>query len=501
LTWAGEWRITPSLSLSERYSDNIGLDTSGASESSFVTEVTPSLRAVRQGGRLKVNLDYGLQSLLYSGGNDRSNINHRLNGSLNAELSDNFLFLDANARMSQQYRTLTGGLGVDNINGTNNLATVGSYSVSPYIRTRLGSYANLDLRLTHDNVLFESSGASDSSSNGLNFALSSGPQFLPLSWGTSYSLNKIINKTGADSDSENAAINARYQISRKFGLLAHANLERNDFQNAAGQAATGRLKDFSYWGGGFYYQPGRRFSADVAYNSSDYGGFVSGNLTFKPTLRTSLNASTTQRSFGRTYGMGFTHYTRKTAWSLQYREDLTTVRQLQLTPVPLLDVYDCGGTPTIVPVGTPPPSPTCVLAGQLGTLGSTDIEGTFVSKSMTGAVSYRMRKSSLTLSLFDSERTAQLAGGSNDHTQGLQLAFSLMPGSRSTVSLATGLSTVESSAASSQDDLWNLSLSVSHTFQPKVSGSLELRHQQRSSDTTGQDYAENSLAARLNMTF
>jgi uncharacterized protein (PEP-CTERM system associated) len=59
----------------------------------------------------------------------------------------------------------------------------------------------------------------------------------------------------------------------------------------------------------------------------------------------------------------------------------------------------------------------------------------------------------------------------------------------------------ESSTSSLQDDLWNLGLVATHQFQKKVTGSLEARHQERKSNLVTGDYSENSVAARLNMSF
>lgn len=492
---AGDWQFTPSFSLSERYSDNVNLSANGSEQSSFVTEATPSIRATRNGARVKANVNYSMHGRAYTSSSVGNSLDHKFNGSLKAELSENFLFLDANADVSQQYRTLTGALGADAINTSSNLANVVTYSITPYIKTRLGSYANLDFRLTHSNVSYESAGATDSSSNGVNFSLTSGSRMLPVSWALNFRQQNVDNKTTVDTESEYTKANLRYPLSRRFGLTAQANNERNDYLGA-----TGRQRDFTSWGGGAYYEPSRRLSTEIAYNSSDNGGFWSGSLSFRPTLRTSLTASTTQRSFGRTYDLGFKHRTRKSSWGVQYREDLTTTRDQLLSPIALLDVYDCSGTAEAVPTGTPPPNPTCVLAGQIYGLTSTDFNTTFLSKSLNSSVSYRMRRSTATLSLFSNERDSQ-PSGATDRTDGLQMSLSIIPATRTTYTLSSGWTTTQSSAIVGQDDLWNISLSVSRRFQPKVSGSLQLRHQQRESVTVSRDYEENSVAANLNMSF
>jgi hypothetical protein len=63
------------------------------------------------------------------------------------------------------------------------------------------------------------------------------------------------------------------------------------------------------------------------------------------------------------------------------------------------------------------------------------------------------------------------------------------------------MSHVDSTIGPRQDDLWNLGLVATHQFKPKVSGSVEARHQERKSKPASDDYSENSVAARLNLTF
>jgi uncharacterized protein (PEP-CTERM system associated) len=63
------------------------------------------------------------------------------------------------------------------------------------------------------------------------------------------------------------------------------------------------------------------------------------------------------------------------------------------------------------------------------------------------------------------------------------------------------MSQAESSTGNQQDDLWNIALVATHQFQPKVSGSVEVRHQERKSNVVGSDFTENSVAARMNLAF
>ncbi|MGZ9059193.1 MAG: outer membrane beta-barrel protein, partial [Burkholderiaceae bacterium] len=51
------------------------------------------------------------------------------------------------------------------------------------------------------------------------------------------------------------------------------------------------------------------------------------------------------------------------------------------------------------------------------------------------------------------------------------------------------------------DNLYTTSLGVSHQFDPKLSGALTLRHQQRDSNVNINDFQENSVTATASLRF
>jgi uncharacterized protein (PEP-CTERM system associated) len=496
--WAGDWKFTSGIALSERFSDNVDLAANGQAESDWITEVSPRISMSRAGGRAKANVDYSLQGLLYANDSDQNDVRHNLNGRATAELAKDFFFFDATARISHQLLNLADAGGLGDAVGSGNTTSVGSYSLSPYLKHRFGSAATVEARVTQDGVFIGDSSLSDTNSTRYQLSAVGGNYFPPLSWGVSYTKSDTRNSgTGAsDSGNEAASANARYRLTRKFGLLAQASHEKNDFANVSN-----RLQDYSSYGLGVFYTPSRRVSMDVLYNDSDNGSFISGSLTLNPTLRTSLVATTSERAYGRTYSLNLAHRTRKTNWSLRYSDDLTTSQQQLINQVGV-EIYTCPtGLESVIPPALPS-SPACVLLLQGVAPISSLVDQTYVSKTLSGTVSYRLRRSSFALSIYDTKREFQSLLGSNDETRGLQASWSLKPAAHTTFTLSGGVSQNEiSGPPSREDDLWNISLITTHQFRPKVSGSVEVRHQERkSSDATG-GYDENSVAARLNMSF
>ncbi|MFN3593806.1 MAG: TIGR03016 family PEP-CTERM system-associated outer membrane protein, partial [Thiobacillaceae bacterium] len=92
---ARDWQWTPRLSLAERYSDNVYLRPKGLEHSDWITELSPGLSVRREGRRLKVDADYSLTGYLYAEDTDRSRIRHNLRGQAQAELLEDWFYLDA----------------------------------------------------------------------------------------------------------------------------------------------------------------------------------------------------------------------------------------------------------------------------------------------------------------------------------------------------------------------------------------------------------------------
>jgi uncharacterized protein (PEP-CTERM system associated) len=494
---AGDWKFTSGMTLSERYSDNVNLAVTGSERADWITEVTPSVSVRREGARLKVNADYSLQGLLYADDANNNKVRQSLNGRANAEFVEEWLYLDATARISQELINQVNAGGLGDAVGIGNTTSVGAYSLSPYLKHRFGSTATVEARLSHDGVFIGDSAVSDTASTRYQFSAVSGNNFFPLSWSAKY--NKLDNKSDAaanDGSSETASVNARYQLSRKFGLLANANMEKNDFTGVAA-----RVRDYSSYGFGVFYTPSRKFSMDALYNHSDNGDYLSGSVTFNPTPRTTIGATSTKRAYGRSYGLNLAHRTRQSNWRLSYQDDLTTSQQQFLNFVGSVDVYTCPSGKEYRAVGAPPSDPVnCTLDGVGRVFSQTQLNETYLAKNLIGNVSYSLRRNTWQLSLFNNRRELQTSGG-NDTTRGLQASWSLRPAAHTTFTLTGGMSHVDSTIGPRQDDLWNLGLVATHQFKPKVSGSVEARHQERKSKPASDDYSENSVAARLNLTF
>jgi hypothetical protein len=238
---------------------------------------------------------------------------------------------------------------------------------------------------------------------------------------------------------------------------------------------------------------------DVLFNDSDNGSFISGSLTLNPTLRTSIVATTSERAYGRTYSLNLAHRTRKSNWSLRYSDDLTTSQQQLLSQVGI-EIYIC---PTGFEVCHSPSialkSRLCASASRYYPFHLWLTKHTF-QKHSTGTVSYRLRRSSFALSILIRNGSSKVCSEAM-----MRLVACKPPGVCALP--PTPLSRSRPASPRMKSVAHPVAKTISgisayrhtHQFQPKVSGSVEVRHQERKSSDAG--YDENSVAARLNMSF
>lgn len=470
-----DWKIDPSISASATITDN-GAQTTN-SEGSLILSVTPAVSVRSEGSRrVQANLNYSLSAVeRFGGSNNNSNdLNHFLNAAGKAELAEDLFFIEGTAGISQALKSLLGAPG-DSSLGTGNRTTVGTYSVSPYLTKRFGTFGTGIVRYRRSGALIESGVGGDIASDSLEAGFSSGSQFNELSWGLNYSLREASTQGGADTRFERYSVSLGYALSRKLRLNGTFGYDENDYLSA----------------------------------TKTSGEFWNAGITWAPSRRTTLDTSFGERYFGNTYGFGLTHRSHFTQWNIRYSEDVSDISQQLLNFSGVL-FWECSGGRIIMTVDTlTPPEPGCTLRTGFGELNTSLAKGVYVIKSLNGGVTWSKGKTGASLTVHDTRRNyQQLAGDLEDHTRGVSgsVNYRLAPHTSLTSSLSYANTMVpaglEGLLTERDDDTYTFSIGVNHQFQPKLSGSLFYRHQQReSSDSATGDFSENSLTATITMRF
>ena len=283
---AGEWDITPRLTLGAGYSDNIELKKNG--DGDMVGEVTPGISLRGKSARLKANLDYQMQNVVFLDHSEDDSTYNQLNSSATAELSKDLLFVDASANAGQAVINANRSVSVGNLSTSNNRSDYITYSVSPYLQSHLGGYADAKLRYRYTDVLYDSNGASNATINAVNANLASGRGriFKQLSWSVGYSYLKQNNDNSSNNAStgngdgtyKNTDGEARYALSKSFSLVGQAGYSDNNYQTRD------QIENGSYWALGGNWQPSRFYSLQALTGKN----LTTATVGLYPTRRSSL---------------------------------------------------------------------------------------------------------------------------------------------------------------------------------------------------------------------
>jgi hypothetical protein len=525
---AADWSITPSLNLKETYSDNVRLAPPGSERSDWITEIDPGISSTGTGSHLKAHATYGIQNRFYANDSSQRTTNQQLGAGANAELVDDFLFLDGNASISQQNISLFGPQPADNTNITGNRANVSTYSVSPYLRHRFGEIVSSELRYTHNDVRTGTSGLSNSKGDSTLFHLNSGPAFSRLGWGLNYNKQKTgYSNNPTVDDAETFSGNFRLPISSKFSLTATEGYEKYNYIST-----TGTKPEVHFRTAGFAWTPSTKISIQASTGVYKNNYLSTGTkpqerswttgFSWTPTARTSIDASNGYRFFGKTHSLAASHRSRSTFWKLNYSEDITNTRSQFLIPATIstANFLDQLWTTSIPdPVLRQQFINNFILYNGLPTSLADSVNyftnNYFLQKQLQASVALNSAKSTLVLSAFNTLREAQTAQASdslllgtnsmtlNDKTKQIggnalctwQFSpitnFNVSAGYAKSRSISTGI--------------WNgtrtMRLGMTRQFRPKFNGSVDLRRTVQHSNQIGGVYEENAIIASLLMQF
>ncbi|HNA81316.1 MAG TPA: TIGR03016 family PEP-CTERM system-associated outer membrane protein [Thiobacillaceae bacterium] len=457
--------FTPTFSAMERYSDNVSLVSTGR-ESSFITEIRPGFKLSSKGGRGEYSVDYSLQSLLYSHDSKENALNNQLAATLRTEILEDHFFLDGSANISQVNTDLTKSTGTGNFNTTGNLSETKTVSLTPSWKSRFGDKAKLDARWMVSYSDSDNAAISGASASNLSVTLSSGPHFQRTPWGLNFQQQNSDGDANASHFSSLSG-NIGYAVTPKVTLNLTVGRDSNN----------GTTNAYSQTSGSFW----------------SVGG------SWNPSPRTSLGANVGKRYNGDSYGLSFNHRTRQTVWDLRYNEQVTDTFA-QILQAIAYDVYLCDNLLIFVPSGSGSPDPAvCLpLIFNLPVLTSQLQSGFTLNKTLSGTVSYKTGKSTFALNLSRTQIDL-LATATNDETRAVTGSwnYKLTPRMTSTLSL----SSTSAQAAGSKSDDWSMAWSLSRQLAKQATGTLEARRVKRSDDSTNGGYSENSVSARLSMSF
>lgn len=476
LAQAGDWRFTPRFSLAETYTDNVRL-VRRDKISDLITEITPGFSVRGTSARLKTNLDYNLQNLLYASHSEFNNTNHQLQGNGALILVENWLFLDARSAVSQQVVNSTGVFSRNNRSRTNNRGDVMSYGFVPRVKHNFADWVGLDFSYSYDrtnqtqnsnngntigfpnnfpnNNLFFGSNIGSGTDRQYRLRLESAGRLPRTPIGVTLEKRKQKFDSGRSSELRRIVADATYVFSRKFRLTGTGGLEDNTFVTNGAPA-------------------------------SGPSWTIGGKWT--PTVRTTLSGNYGNRFFGPTYNVNLTHTRRRWSIDFGYNEEVKTLNQVQrsLVFVPLTgsngqSIFDPFGNGNFL-------SPTT---------NTSLIEDTFVSRDLRAGFSYKFIRDTFKVSYNDTERDYQ-SSNTVETLSGVSLGWTHKVSPRASTGIEAGWRNAQLGAAATPSTYVEFQPYFSYQLGPHIQARVDYQYNSQDGDANGNAYVENAVTARLN---
>ena len=297
---AANWTVEPGISLRETYTDNVFFG-AGPREHDFITEVTPGIRIAGRGPRLVASLAYRPSALFYARADEFNDVINNLAGSARLEAVEKLFFIDAEASITQNFISPFAPQPGQISAITPNRFESRTLSLSPYLRGRLGSTLEYELRNRHTWTHSDSDALGDVYTRRWTGRISAPVR--RFGWALEYddTLSEY-DDFGRQPDQKSRLARARlyYQPHVDWRFSASAGAEENNF-------VLQQFQSEAIYGAGVLWTPGARTSLQLEYE---------------------------HRYFGPYRLARFEHRTRLTAWTLGYLRDATNFQTeaLRLPP-------------------------------------------------------------------------------------------------------------------------------------------------------------------------
>jgi uncharacterized protein (PEP-CTERM system associated) len=281
--------VVPTLSISETATNNVGLSSTDR-RADLVSQVTPGIRVDSRGGRVRGFFDYSLTGIAYARESSNNDLQNALNSAVNVEAIENFAFVDFRGNISQQAISAYGTRSADSslING--NRTEVRTFAISPYVKGRLASFADYEVRWTQNWTRNSSTDSANNTSSvgSLHFEGESGLRV--VSWAADASHQVYDYAVGRRTVDDTVRAVVYVAVNPQLRLSLIDGEESNNILSADKESHT---------------TPG-------------FG------LDWQPTERTQISGQYEKRFFGSSHNLSFVHRTPRTVWRYSDVQDVTT---------------------------------------------------------------------------------------------------------------------------------------------------------------------------------
>lgn len=267
------WTIKPRVSLTETLTDNVAINRNqGNKEGDLITQLSPGIRIEGKSARLKAYVDYALNAQFYAK-SDNSRTQNSLNGFGTLEAVDNWLFLDANARIAQQAISAFGAQSPSSTSINANSTETSTFGFSPYIRGQIGGLVDYGLRYNRSTTRSSASTVSNIDLAEWSGQLKGSTPFRNLQWSLDASNQAVDYSSGRETEASRMTGRLTYALTPQFRIIGSGGWEENNYASIDQQGRT----------------------------THGYG------LDWNPTERTQFSAFKERRFFGDGHNISFSH--------------------------------------------------------------------------------------------------------------------------------------------------------------------------------------------------
>jgi len=498
---AFDWRVRPSLSMSEVFSDNLELS-DNAKKSGFVSEVSPGILIYGSSPWSNLNLNYRLQGLHNAGGNDAFDINHQLQMNSLYQALRNTLFIQTSSSISQQNISNT-FITTDNLTGNNSRVESKNFSISPYWTPHFGQYANGLFKVGYQKSSFDTTNSNTASSSLLNqlsdsesfsrqARLSSGSKFSSVRWNLNYSSDDQSRVTGSDVRFEQYTGDARYYFNRKYNAFIRAGYENNDFETASDSVNNGFFYTF-----GAQWNPSMFYSLEAGYGNNKH-------VTVRVNPSANLSAFVTFQNkevglnTGNSWDANLLYRAKQASVRFTYSQDTTTVQQVLANQLIFADPDEDESSNTSDPS-------LLVFNPNLPNLGlGNDV---IINKQANLSFTFQTGKSFYNASLYNTRRNYE-PSLVEDNVYGASAGWRWQFDPRLNLYLRPNWQSTDSSSTSAgNSQRYDVALGLTRGMSINLgrrllmNTSLEFRHIKQQSDVSTNDYTENRATANFAVRF
>ncbi len=281
------WTITPRVSISETFTNNVGLTNTGQ-QSEQITEISPGVQISVDSARLKAYLDYSLVEVFYAQTSSPRQSQNSLNSFGTFEAVENWAFVDFGGIISRRAVSAFGSQAVNNVSLSSNQSEVSSYSLAPYVRGRLGESVSYEARYGRAVTSSDAALVSDVTTDDGSFKVKGGSAFRSLGWSGDLTRQSVDYSFGRSTESDRINLGLSYSISSQVDVFVNLGREANNYTT---------------------------FSKEN-YSTGGLG------IVWSPSEATRLSAFGDHRSFGNAHSVSLDHRTARTAWKYSDTKDV-----------------------------------------------------------------------------------------------------------------------------------------------------------------------------------